>query len=53
MLACVTLVVPTHDAANAYYIQMLDFDLIEDTPLPKDQRWVLVAPPGCARRVFC
>ena len=40
------LLVPTHDAAIAYYTQMLDFDLIEDTSLPKDQRWVLVAAPG-------
>ena len=45
-LACVALVVPTYDAAIAYYTQVLGFDLIEDTPLPKDQRWVLVAPPG-------
>ena len=46
MLACVTLVVPTHDVAIAYYTQVPDFDLIEDSSLLKDQRWVLVAPPG-------
>ena len=45
-LDCVALVVPTYDEAIAYYTQVLSFDLIEDTPLPKGQRWVLVAPPG-------
>lgn len=45
-LACVALVVPTYDEAIAYYTQVLGFDLIEDTPLPEGQRWVLVAPPG-------
>lgn len=45
-IACVALVVPTYDEAIAYYTQVLGFDLIEDTPLPKGQRWVLVAPPG-------
>lgn len=45
-LGCVALVVPTYDEAIAYYTQVLDFDLIEDTPLSEGQRWVLVAPPG-------
>ena len=45
-LGCVALVVPTYDEAIAYYIRVLGFDLIEDTPLAQGQRWVLVAPPG-------
>ena len=45
-IACVALVVPTYDQAIAYYTQVLGFELIEDTPLAKGQRWVLVAPPG-------
>ena len=45
-LGCVALVVPTYDEAIAYYTQVLGFDLIEDTAMPKGQRWVLVAPPG-------
>ena len=47
-LACVALVVPDYDAAIAHYTQDLGFRLIEDTPLPNGQRWVLVAPPGSA-----
>ena len=46
-LGCVALVVPDYDAAIAYYTQVLGFTLMEDTALPKGQRWVTVAPP-CA-----
>lgn len=52
-LGCIALLVPDYDAAIAYYTGVLGFDLIEDTPLPKGQRWVLVAPPGsCETRIL-
>lgn len=46
-LAHVALVVNDYDEAIQFYTEMLNFDLIEDTYIPdQDKRWVLVAPPG-------
>lgn len=45
-LGAVALVVPDYDEAIAFYVGKLGFDLIEDTRLTKDKRWVLVAPKG-------
>lgn len=46
-IAQVTLVVRDYDEAIAFYTQKLFFTLVEDTPLPEEQkRWVVVAPPG-------
>lgn len=46
-IAQVTLVVRDYDEAIAFYTQKLSFTLVEDTPLPAEQkRWVVVAPPG-------
>lgn len=46
-IAQVTLVVRDYDEAIAFYTQKLSFALVEDTPLPAEQkRWVVVAPPG-------
>ncbi len=42
----VALVVRDYDEAKAYYCGVLRFDLIEDTRLSEEKRWVLVAPPG-------
>ena len=42
----VTLVVDDYDAAIAFYTGALGFDLVEDTPLDADKRWVRVAPAG-------
>jgi catechol 2,3-dioxygenase-like lactoylglutathione lyase family enzyme len=41
----VALVVRDYDEAIAYYTGVLDFELIEDTPID-DKRWVLVQPQG-------
>lgn len=41
----VALVVPDYDLALDFYVGILGFDLIEDTPR-EGKRWVLVAPPG-------
>ena len=45
-LAALSLVVPDYDEAIRYYTQVLGFELLEDTDLGDDKRWVLVAPPG-------
>jgi len=45
-LACVTLVVRDYDEAIAYFTKTLGFRLVEDSPQPGGQRWVLVAPEG-------
>lgn len=41
-----TLVVPDYDAAIAYYVARLGFQLVEDTRLTETKRWVRVRPPG-------
>jgi len=42
----VAVVVREYDEALAYFTNVLGFDLIEDTSLDPEKRWVLVAPPG-------
>lgn len=43
----VALVVKDYDEAIVFYTQKLNFQLIEDTYQPEqDKRWVVVAPPG-------
>jgi catechol 2,3-dioxygenase-like lactoylglutathione lyase family enzyme len=45
-IAHIALVVDEYDKAIAFYTQKLDFDLIEDSKLSEDKRWVMVAPKG-------
>jgi catechol 2,3-dioxygenase-like lactoylglutathione lyase family enzyme len=46
-LGLVSIVVRDYDEALGFYIGTLGFRLIEDTPVPAQQkRWVVVAPPG-------
>lgn len=45
-IAHIALVVRDYDEAIAFYTNKLSFDLIEDTPLSEEKRWVLVAPKG-------
>jgi catechol 2,3-dioxygenase-like lactoylglutathione lyase family enzyme len=46
-LGLVTIVVRDYDQALGFYIGTLGFHLIEDTPVPAQQkRWVVVAPAG-------
>lgn len=45
-LAHIALVVEDYDAAIAFFIEKLQFTLIEDTLLSESKRWVLIAPPG-------
>src|SRR5271165_1278344 len=42
----VALVVREYDEAIAWFCGILGFQLVEDTRLGEDKRWVLVAPPG-------
>ncbi|MDA3954769.1 MAG: VOC family protein [Bacteroidales bacterium] len=45
-IAHVSLLVNDYDEAIEFYTKKLYFDLIEDTVLNKDKRWVLIAPKG-------
>lgn len=46
-LGLVALVVRDYDEALSFYVGTLGFTLVEDTPVPEQQkRWVVVAPPG-------
>jgi catechol 2,3-dioxygenase-like lactoylglutathione lyase family enzyme len=45
-IALVALVVRDYDEALGFYLDRLRFELVEDTPLDADKRWVVVRPPG-------
>jgi len=45
-LANIALVVRDYDEAIEFYTQKLGFELIEDTPLSAEKRWVRVRPRG-------
>jgi len=46
-LGQVAIVVRDYDEALSFYVGKLGFKLIEDTPVPaQNKRWVVVAPPG-------
>ncbi|HEY2786983.1 MAG TPA: VOC family protein [Fimbriiglobus sp.] len=45
-LTRVALVVRDYDEAIAYFTNCLGFELVEDTPLGRGKRWVVVAPRG-------
>lgn len=46
-LALVALVVREYDEAIDFFVGRLGFDLVEDRPVPEqDKRWVVVAPAG-------
>src|SRR5579862_607393 len=42
----VTLVVRNYDEAIEFFTNAMGFDLLEDTPLDPQKRWVLVGPRG-------
>ena len=46
LLAAITLVVADYDEAIAYFVGKLGFELVEDTPLSAEKRWVRVRPAG-------
>lgn len=45
-IAQFTLVVDDYDTAIAFYVDILRFELIEDTELSAEKRWVRVRPTG-------
>jgi catechol 2,3-dioxygenase-like lactoylglutathione lyase family enzyme len=46
-LGQVAIVVRDYDEALSFYLDTLGFKLVEDTPVPaQNKRWVVVAPPG-------
>ena len=46
-IGLVALVVRDYDEALAFYVGRLGFGLVEDTPVPEqNKRWVVVSPPG-------
>ena len=46
-LAQIALLVRDYDEALAFYVGQLGFTLVEDTPVPaQDKRWVTIRPPG-------
>ena len=45
-LALVAIVVDDYDDAIRFYVDKLNFNLVEDTVLSETKRWVRVAPPG-------
>jgi catechol 2,3-dioxygenase-like lactoylglutathione lyase family enzyme len=46
-IALVSLVVPDYDDAIAFYVGVLGFRLVEDSPVPaQNKRWVVTEPPG-------
>lgn len=44
----IALVVADYDEAIRFYVEKLNFVLVEDTQLSETKRWVVVAPPGSA-----
>ncbi|WP_422858543.1 VOC family protein [Flagellimonas sp. S174] len=45
-IGLLTLVVSEYDEAIEFYTQKMGLDLIEDTVLSEDKRWVVVKPKG-------
>jgi catechol 2,3-dioxygenase-like lactoylglutathione lyase family enzyme len=45
-IAHIALIVKDYDEAIKFYKEKLDFQLLEDTKLTEDKRWVLIAPTG-------
>lgn len=45
-IAQVAIVVKEYDEAIQFYTQKLDFELLEDTQLSPEKRWVVIAPKG-------
>ena len=44
ILGQITLLVDEYDKALSYYTELLGFELLEDTPMSPEKRWVVIAP---------
>jgi catechol 2,3-dioxygenase-like lactoylglutathione lyase family enzyme len=51
-IAHIALVVEDYDDAIEFYTQKLDFQLLEDTKLSGEKRWVMIAPKGAKECLF-
>jgi catechol 2,3-dioxygenase-like lactoylglutathione lyase family enzyme len=51
-IATVALLVRDYDEAIGFYRDRLGFSVIEDVPLGRGKRWVVVAPPGSSARLL-
>jgi catechol 2,3-dioxygenase-like lactoylglutathione lyase family enzyme len=51
-LAMSTIVVDDYDLALTYYVDVLGFNLIEDTVLSAEKRWVVVAPGATGGKIL-
>jgi len=47
-LALLAILVPEYDEGIDFFVNTLGFDLLEDTPMADDKRWVRVGHPGQA-----
>jgi catechol 2,3-dioxygenase-like lactoylglutathione lyase family enzyme len=45
-LAAVAFLVPSYDEGLSFFRDGLGFEVVEDTHLGQNKRWVVVAPPG-------
>lgn len=43
-IAAIALLVPDYDTAITYYVDVMGFELVEDTQLSPTKRWVQVSP---------
>jgi catechol 2,3-dioxygenase-like lactoylglutathione lyase family enzyme len=50
-LANIALIVKDYDEAITFYVEKLKFELVEDTKLSENKRWVLIKPKG--QQDFC
>ena len=52
-LSLLSLVVRDYDEAIGFFVRVLGFRLVEDTPIPvQEKRWVVVAPTGGGCRML-
>lgn len=51
-LAQIALVVRDYDEAIRFYTEVLQFELVEDTPLSDTKRWVVVRPLGSETKLL-
>jgi catechol 2,3-dioxygenase-like lactoylglutathione lyase family enzyme len=51
-LGMITLVVDEYDKAIDYYVNRLGFELIEDTLLTNEKRWVVISPGNTGAKIL-
>ncbi|MEW7292540.1 VOC family protein [Aquimarina sp. 2304DJ70-9] len=48
-IGAITLVVKDYDEAIQFYIEKLNFKLVQDTKLDDQKRWVIISPSGSSQ----